>query len=190
MLKSSEMHVIEGQGLQLVCAGDVMGWLGGLAAVDDGGCADGRPAVGARTAQGAGQVGAVECAGGYGSVRWGRGTCGGGPGVRRGRGFAASSGRDGVTSWRLRIGSRIGKRVGTSGLGNCRAACPTQDGGGRGVCGAGGEAPVSAAVGAGLGGGESEGGDSAVAVGEMARRWTSVGGGRGCRGVGAGGGAV
>ena len=78
-MKTSELRVIEGQELQLVCAGDVMGWLGGLplSLMED--VRMGRPAAGAQTARGGGAVGAVECVGGTGACGVG-GDCGGGSG--------------------------------------------------------------------------------------------------------------
>ena len=73
MLKTSELRVIEGQELQLVCAGDVMGWLGGLplSLMED--VRMGRPAAGAKTAHGSGAVGRGGLCWRYGSVRRGRG---------------------------------------------------------------------------------------------------------------------
>lgn len=63
MLKSSEMYLSEAQGLQLLSAGDVMGWLGGLPLSMTEDVRVGRPAGGARMAAGAGSVGAEGCAG-------------------------------------------------------------------------------------------------------------------------------
>jgi hypothetical protein len=65
--------------MRLVCAGDGMGWLGGLplSMLED--VRMGRPTVGAPAAQAAGNVGAVDCASGAGECGVGA-DCGGGAG--------------------------------------------------------------------------------------------------------------
>jgi hypothetical protein len=79
MLNTSELLLIESQELQLVCAGDVMGWLGGLplSMIED--VRMGRPTASAKSAQAGGNVGAVDCASGSGECGVG-GDCGGGSG--------------------------------------------------------------------------------------------------------------
>lgn len=78
-MNTSARSVVEGQGMRLVCAGDGMGWLGGLplSMLDD--VRMGRPTVGAPAAQAAGNVGAVDCASGAGECGVGA-DCGGGAG--------------------------------------------------------------------------------------------------------------
>jgi hypothetical protein len=78
MLKTSALNLAEGQGMQLVCAGDVMGWLGGLPLSMMEDVLMGRPTVGAKTAQAGGHVGG-DCASGTGECGVG-GDCGGGSG--------------------------------------------------------------------------------------------------------------
>ena len=66
MLNTQELNIAEGHGTRLVCAGDVMGWLGGLplALIED--VRMGRPATSVKMAQAAGNVGAMDCASGTG----------------------------------------------------------------------------------------------------------------------------
>lgn len=65
------------QGLQLVSAGDVMGWLGGLplSLIEDVRMGRATPAV--TGAQAAGSIGAVDCASGVGECGMGTGCAGG-----------------------------------------------------------------------------------------------------------------
>jgi len=62
MSNTQGLNVAAGQGMQLVCAGDVMGWLGGLplSLIED--VRMGRPTASATMAQAAGNVGSVEIA--------------------------------------------------------------------------------------------------------------------------------
>lgn len=73
------LNVAEGQGMQLVHADDVMGWLGGLplSLIED--VRMGRPTTLADAAQSFGNVGAVDCASGTGECGVGA-DCAGGSG--------------------------------------------------------------------------------------------------------------
>ena len=79
MSNTQGLNVAEGREMQLVCAGDVMGWLGGLplSLIED--VRMGRPTANAKTAQAAGNVGAVDCASGSGECGVGM-DCAGGSG--------------------------------------------------------------------------------------------------------------
>src|ERR1700735_380028 len=79
MLNTQELNIAEGHGTRLVCAGDVMGWLGGLplALIED--VRMGRPATSVKMAQAAGNVGAMDCASGTGECGVGA-DCAGGSG--------------------------------------------------------------------------------------------------------------
>jgi hypothetical protein len=79
MLNTQGLNIAEGQGMRLVSAGDVMGWLGGLplALIED--VRMGRTTTGAKTAQAFGSVGAMDCASGTGECGVGA-DCAGGSG--------------------------------------------------------------------------------------------------------------
>jgi hypothetical protein len=79
MLNTQGSNIAKGQGMQLVSAGDVMGWLGGLplALIEE--ARMGRTATSARTAQAFGSVGAMDCASGTGECGVGA-DCAGGSG--------------------------------------------------------------------------------------------------------------
>jgi hypothetical protein len=79
MLNTSALNVVEGLGTQLMCAGDVMGLLGGLPLTSIDGVRMGRPVAAAGRAQASGNVGAVDCASGSGECGIGA-DCGGGQG--------------------------------------------------------------------------------------------------------------
>lgn len=66
MSKIQGLVLTGGRGIQLACAGDVMGWLGGLplSLIDD--VRSGRTATQLKMAQAGGSVGAVDCASGGG----------------------------------------------------------------------------------------------------------------------------
>ena len=77
MSNTQGLHVAEGQGIQLVCA--VTGWLGGLplSMMEDVQVA--RPFASGTLSQGAGTVGAMDCASGSGECGIGA-DCAGGSG--------------------------------------------------------------------------------------------------------------
>ena len=79
MLNTQGLNIAETQGMQLVSAGDVMGWLGGLPLdlIED--VRMGRPWTRAKAAQASGNVGAMDCASGTGECGVGA-DCAGGTG--------------------------------------------------------------------------------------------------------------
>jgi hypothetical protein len=72
MSNTHGLNAADSLGMQLICAGDVMGWLGGLplSLIDD--VRMGRP-----TAQAPGNLGAVDCASGSGECGIGASCVGG-----------------------------------------------------------------------------------------------------------------
>jgi hypothetical protein len=79
MLNTQGLNIAEGQGMQLLSAGDVMGWLGGLPLVLIEDVRMGRPSTSAKVAQAFGSVGAMDCASGTGECGVGS-DCAGGSG--------------------------------------------------------------------------------------------------------------
>ncbi len=79
MLNASMLNSVEGLGTPLVCAGDLIGLLGGLPLASIEGVRMGRPVAAARRAYASGNVGAVDCASGSGECGIGA-DCGGGQG--------------------------------------------------------------------------------------------------------------
>jgi hypothetical protein len=77
MLNAQGLNVAEVQGTQLLSAGDVMGWRGGLplALIED--VRMGRTTTRAKAAQAFGSVGAMDCASGTGECGVGDGCAGG-----------------------------------------------------------------------------------------------------------------
>ena len=77
MSNTHELNIAEGQGMQLVAVGDVMGWLGGLplSLIED--VRMGKATEGRKSAQAFGHAGAMDCASGTGECGVGAGCAGG-----------------------------------------------------------------------------------------------------------------